>query len=201
MEQGDVMTRNALRVCVALAALLTLTVVAPTGIVYAANGYHWGPYPFSGNPTDIGTCGGWATDTFQRSFDVQRNPDGTYAVQTHDDGTFVTLAGQSPDACDPKTGDGGAGRVAAGITGRTTGTTDYSSVVAPSFNPHGCDDGACSTCADWLAKVLGSDSRSVGTHTFNGDYVADPGQALTARNWHNASPELGGNHGDIRSTP
>ena len=50
---------------------------------------------------DNGTCGNqWATDTSTRKWSVKKNKDGTFRVERKDKGTFVTLAGQSPGACD-----------------------------------------------------------------------------------------------------
>ena len=163
--------------------------------------WHFGPYRFDGDPTDDGTCGVWATDTFDRSFSVAQNPDGTLSFVTDDVGTFVTLAGPSPDACDPRSGDNGVGHIEAGITGRIRGSNIVSGVHAPNFNPHGCDNDACQTCGDWAVKVLGAPNITVDSEAFITEYIADAQQALTATTWRNASPQYGGNHGDIRSTP
>src|SRR5438034_9410862 len=50
---------------------------------------------------DKGTCGNvWATDTSTRKWTVKKNKDGTFRVGRQDKGTFLTIAGQSPGACD-----------------------------------------------------------------------------------------------------
>jgi hypothetical protein len=197
--------RAGLIACVVFAAACSgVDPAAPeVGIASEApgDGWHFGPYVFDGDPTDEGTCGAWAIDSFQRSFNLVQHPDGTLSFVTNDDGTFVTLAGPSPDACDPATGDHGEGRLDAGITGHMHGKSVATGVHAPSFNLHGCDNGACRTCGDFAVNVLGAPNITVDSATFVAEYVADPHQNLAQGAWHNASPEYGGNHGDIRSTP
>ena len=165
-----------------------------------AGGSHFGPYRFDGDPTDEGTCGNWAIDTFERSFNLVQHPDGTLSFTTKDAGTFVTLAGQSPDACDPSS-DHPDGHIDAGITGHVNGSHLVSGIRAPNYNPHGCDNGACQTCGDWAVNVLGAPDITVDSDTFIAEYVADPNQNLAQTAWHNASPQYGGNHGDIRNQP
>lgn len=189
-----------------LASAAACGAVDPEGIVDTqssalADGAHFGPYRFDGDPTDDGTCGSWAVDTFERSFNLVQHPDGTLSFITKEEGTFVTLAGQSPDACDPVTGDQGQGHIPAGITGHLQGSHVVTGVHAPNFNQHGCDNGACQTCSDWAINVLGAPNITVDSDAFHAEYVADPNQNLAQGAWHNASPQYGGNRGDIRSQP
>src|SRR5690349_9785133 len=59
---------------------------------------HYGPYP-SGSP-DSGTCGDWANDTFDRDFTVRTSNGETTVVEQFKNGSFVTMSGPSPGACD-----------------------------------------------------------------------------------------------------
>ena len=69
---------------------------------------------------DNGSCGNpWATDTTKRTWTIKPNGNGTFRVGRTDHGTFVTLAGQSPGACDT-TGKHGS-TVLAGIKGKFRG--------------------------------------------------------------------------------
>ncbi len=77
-------------------------------------------YTFAVTTTDNGTCGtAWATDTLKRTFVVKKNKDGSYALTRLDRGSFVTLAGQSPGACDTTGAHGQT--VKAGVQGRLKG--------------------------------------------------------------------------------
>src|SRR5207247_4068707 len=82
-----------------------------------ASTQHYGPYE-SGSG-DSGTCGpDWANDMFDRHFTVHRNVDGTFTVvEQFKNGSFVTMAGPSPGACDTNLG----GTVKAGVSGSRSG--------------------------------------------------------------------------------
>jgi hypothetical protein len=93
------------------------------------------------NVTDHGSCGnGWATDTSNRTWSVKPNGNGTFRVTRKDKGTFVTLAGQSPGACD-KTGKHGH-LVSAGVHGKFRGYLS-GTVSGGTFNPKATCDAAC----------------------------------------------------------
>ena len=82
---------------------------------------------------DSGTCGNvWATDTSTRKWTVKKNNDGTFRVGRQDKGTFVTIAGQSPGACDT-TGKHGT-HVNVGINGKFHGYL-RGTVSNGTFNP------------------------------------------------------------------
>ncbi len=94
----------------------------------------FGPYD-SGSP-DSGICGNdWATDTFTRTYVVSPQPDGSFLVSQLYRGTFVTLAGASPNDC--------AVTIPAGITGQMYGGFAYKIPFPADFDltatcPPGC---------------------------------------------------------------
>ena len=117
--------------------------------------------PFDSGSTDSGTCGNdWANDTFNRYFKVfnTKNADGTYTV-TEDfrEGSFVTIAGPSPQACDHDSPTGG--NVAAGVTGKVSGKFNiivYSGDFKPAAEIKDIDgDGKIGT-ADFIHSVFGA---------------------------------------------
>ena len=84
----------------------------------ASNGVTQQFGPYASNSPDSGTCGNtWANDTMNRVFNVDtvQNPDLTFNVtEEFKNGTFVTLAGSSPEGCGKDFG----GTVGAGVTGK-----------------------------------------------------------------------------------
>jgi len=164
--------------------------------------------PYASGSTDSGTCGpDWATDTFNRHFTVfQNRDDGSFlVVEQFKDGSFVTMAGPSPGACNnPPTNNGGT--VAAGITGDLHGyfviplpagaiqtSTSSTCFVSP--------DTDCTTYNFLNSHFTGCTSYpnppcSVTTFFFH--YSAGD-QQLISHEWKNASADRGGNSGDIRS--
>jgi hypothetical protein len=75
---------------------------------------------FTVTTTDNGTCGNaWATDTIKRTYVVKKHKDGSYTLTRFDRGHFVTLAGQSPGACDTTGAHGQT--IKAGVEGRLKG--------------------------------------------------------------------------------
>ena len=71
--------------------------------------------------TDRGTCQTheWATIVVKRTYVVKKHRDGSYTLTRFDRGTFVTLAGQSPGACDTTGAHGQT--IRAGVEGRLRG--------------------------------------------------------------------------------
>jgi hypothetical protein len=91
--------------------------------------------------TDHGSCGNaWATDTSTRTWSVKKNNDGTFRVGRTDHGTFVTLAGQSPGACETKGKHGHL--LNAGINGKFRGYL-RGTVSNGTFNPTATCSAAC----------------------------------------------------------
>ena len=155
--------------------------------------------PISSGSPDSGTCGNdWADDTYKRVFvaSTSRNLDGTYSVtESFIAGRFVTMVGSSPGACQtPETADG---MIRAGVTGTFNGT--FVIVVSGgTFDPTATCDAGCSTTSDFVKTVYGAEATGRVT-TFEFTYHAN-GPGLTSREWHNASLDMGGNTGDIRSS-
>jgi hypothetical protein len=90
---------------------------------------------------DNGSCGTpWANDTSKRTWSVKPNGNGTFRVTRKDKGTFVTLAGASPGACDT-TGKHGK-LVNAGVHGKFRGYLS-GTVSGGTFNPNATCNAAC----------------------------------------------------------
>src|SRR5439155_26848035 len=123
-------------------------------------------------------------------------------VEQFKDGSFVTAPGLSPGSCD--TGDGvPPGTVSNGVTGSMHG---YFTIPLPpgtiqmSTSPN-CD----------VANMPCTTTGVINMHFFPLCYPATcpvttfffhysaGDQMLVAHEWKNASPDRGGNHGDIRS--
>lgn len=157
---------------------------------------HFGP--FLSSSTDSGTCGDWAQDTFQRRFAVEENANGTFAVNETFKGTFVTLAGQSPGACEASSPHGST--VSAGVDGRFAGFL-RGTVSGGTYNPNGCSSAAaCNTTSGFVTAVFGTGAAftcltGVGACSFSFRYHAK--DHILFREWTNASNDLGGNRGDI----
>jgi hypothetical protein len=162
----------------------------------------FGPFPSAS--TDSGTCGltDWAQDTFNRSFTVTQNSDGTFAVrEDFTKGKFTTIAGASPGACEGSSTPHGT-LVAAGKKGNFHGY--LAGTTTGIFNKHGCDSGGCDSTAGFIAHVFGPGAAytcttGVGACSFFFTYQAN-GQGLKFHHWINASTDLGGNRGDIATS-
>jgi hypothetical protein len=91
-----------------------------------------GPIHVVGAP-DTGTCNNtWALDTFDKVYTITAEF-GAYNVEVvYNKGTFVTLAGKSPGACETIAGDNGH-MVAAGIKGKMK--QDYNGTVVGTLIP------------------------------------------------------------------
>jgi hypothetical protein len=180
-------------VTAAILALAALPVTAQAG----QGSVHFGP--INSSSPDSGTCGNnWANDTYKRTFDAATAPnaDGTYtAVETFIDGRFVTVAGASPDACDPSGTLGST--IADGVTGSFSG--NFVIVVSGgTFNAGATCDSGCDTTAGFVATVYGAGATGIVT-SFGFNYHAN-GSDLIQRHWRNASADQGGNGGDIRTS-
>ena len=150
--------------------------------------------PYASGSTDSGTCGvtDWANDTFKRFFTVTPNEDGSFTLrEDFRDGHFVTIAGASPGACETGTPHGATiradvrGEFHGFLAGRVTGGT---------FTAAGGCPAPC-TGTEFLAVHFGA-SAAWDVSTFRFRYEAD-GHGLQFRRWQNASPDQGGNLGDI----
>lgn len=178
---------------VAIAAVFAMgstTAMASTGT------FRDGPY--SSTSSDSGTCGSdWAIDLFTRTF-IAHLPavNGQYNVtENFTKGHFLTVAGQSPQACDLNNPTGAT--VKEGVTGTMHGT--FGIVVSNgTFDPSGscvrASDGQCTT-AGWVEGFFGTNA-TYDVPTFSFVYKAAPSQGLTSSQWTNADT---GNLGDISS--
>jgi hypothetical protein len=179
-----------------LAISILALAVAPATVMAGQDTVHFGPIN-SGSP-DSGTCGNnWATDTYKRVFDAATMPnsDSTYTVtESFIAGRFVTVAGPSPDACDP-TGTTGS-TIGDGVTGSFSG--NFLVIVSGGvFDPSATCDSGCGTTAGFVMTVYGA-AATYNVTSFGFTYHAN-GPDLSQREWHNASGDQGGNSGDIRS--
>ena len=135
---------------------------------------------------DNGTCGNpWATDTSNRTWSVKKRSDGTFRVTRKDKGTFVTLAGKSPGACDP-TGRHGQ-LVNSGIKGKFRGYLT-GTVSGGTFNPNATCNAAClGDTSAFIAAFFGAGAKftcSLGYAgcKFNFEY-SSPDKSLKFHHW------------------
>lgn len=175
------------------------TLIDPTG----TSTQHFGPY--ASTSPDSGTCGNdWAEDTFDRVFTVHSNPDGSFTVvEQFKNGSFVTNGGPSPGGCETNTG----GTVVAGVTGSMHGYFDISipageteTSSSPFCNAAISTNANCDTATfinTHFTPACYPAPCTVGTFFFH--YTAGD-QNLLFHEWKNASPDRGGDDGDIANT-
>jgi hypothetical protein len=127
--------------------------------------------------SDNGSCGNaWATDTSRRTWTIKRNHDGTFRVGRRDNGTFVTMAGQSPGACET-TGPHGS-LVNAGISGKFRGYL-RGTVSGGTFMPDATCDAAC----------IGDTTKFIATFFPGGTFTCLQGFAGCKFNFEYSSPD------------
>jgi hypothetical protein len=173
-------------------------------------------FTFAMTTTDNGSCPtapAWANETETRKYSVKDNGDGTFTLRRTEKGTFTTIAGRSPGACETK-GKHGA-LIAAGIQGKFEGYL-VGTVTAASFNPNAvCAAGAdCSSRAGFIATYFAplatySCDQSSNDCKFNYNYTAsakpDAQKKLLFRHWQDKGKGAGTLlhekfHGDIASS-
>lgn len=119
-------------------AIAVLSLLPAAALATSSNGntQHFGPFPLE--TTDGGSCGGyWADLTIERQYTVRDNGDGTFTVMARSDGSFVTVGGDSPGACEGS-GSRHGSTVQAGVAGTMQG--NWAFIVASSeYNPAACD--------------------------------------------------------------
>jgi hypothetical protein len=176
---------------------LSLVFAAPLGTPATQ---HYGSYP-SGSP-DSGTCGNnWAEDTFDRDFTVRSNGDGTYTVvEQFKNGSFVTNLGPSPGGCETNVG----GTLVAGHTGSMHGYFIVSNVGPQTSTSPSCDatnplNTDCTT-ATFINTHFAPCYPVTCTVTTYFDHYSAGDQGLAFHEWKNASPDRGGDDGDIADT-
>jgi len=145
--------------------------------------------PYASDSPDSSICGNdWAIDKMDRSYVVYPQADGSFLVaESFTNGTFTTVAGNSPeDSSCPSTDDD----VAAGIAGPMNG---YFLVKIPagqgSFDPEAKCTEKCYT-KDFVQAVFGTSNYDVPAYELH--YSAS-GHG----EWTNASPNRGGDQGNI----
>jgi hypothetical protein len=176
------------------------TVLNPTGTTPTQ---HYGPY--TSESPDSGSCGpDWATDTFDRYFTVRSNGDGTYSiVEQFKNGSFVTLDGASPGACDPNTHHGFT--IVSGKTGSMHGYFIIPNTIGmETSNSQYCDADASTNADCTTARFVNSHFHSCAypgtcSVTTYFDHYAAGDQSLLFHQWKNASDDRGGDDGDIAS--
>lgn len=163
---------------------------------------HFGPFA-SASP-DGGSCGApWARDTFDRSFAVHDNGDGSFRLtEDFTNGSFTTTGPVSPGACETSNHHGST--VAAGVVGSLRGFMT-GTVTSATFNAGGCTGGnQCSTAAGFVLAVFGPAATFTcftgnGDCEFNFEYDSSD-QSLTFRHWQDKSSPDGEQFvGDIAS--
>jgi hypothetical protein len=178
--------------------LLTTTVLILAALALAAAGLadpggkgngknkgHNSRYSATITVTDHGSCGNpWATDTSKRTWSIKPNGNGTFRVTRKDKGTFVTLAGKSPGACDT-TGKHGQ-LVKAEVHGKFRGYLS-GTVSGGTFNPNATCNAACigDTTAFIAAFFPGSTftcSQGYAGCKFNFEY-SSPDKSLAFHHW------------------
>jgi hypothetical protein len=144
---------------------------------------------------DSSTCGGnWANDTSTRTYRVypKRALDGSYRVFVKfGQGTFVTLTGPSPEACEAGT----ANSLVAGVHGTFHGSITMK-VTGGTYNP--AEKVKCtSPCllSTFVTAAFGSSAAWTATDFYFTYATADP--SACASDWTNAGT---GNGGDIATS-
>ena len=164
-------------------------------------------FTFTLTTEDNGSCGTpWANDVITRTYSVKENKNGTFTLRRTDRGTFTTLEGKSPGACDTTGKHGHA--VRAGVKGKFGGYL-VGTVKATSFNPKAHCVDACFTDT-FLATFFTGAEFSCFTNSadckFNFNYTARAaGQntpKLLYRHWQDKGKGAGTKlveefHGDI----
>jgi hypothetical protein len=144
---------------------------------------------------DSGTCGNnWANDTLTRVYKVKQNHDGSFTLVAFDRGTFTTVAGQSPGACDTTDSHHGA-TVAAGITGGVVGFVVEK--ITGTFNPSATCAAVCNRDAFVAAHFGTPTSRAVEKFAF---FYGSKDPGLIQHMWVNrGTATTSSNAGDIAS--
>ena len=155
--------------------------------------------PFAMSSTDGSSCGGsWALDTFQRSWSVHDNGDGTFLVRREEkNGKFSTFAGLSPGACSDSNHHGAT--LNGGITGQMGGFFMFD-VTSSTYNPGACAVAAnCMDTDDFLTNVFPTlTDYCNATCIWNYEYDSND-RTLKYRHWQDKSDNDGNDkfEGDI----
>ena len=100
--------------------------------------------PDTGACSDSGSGAGWATDTFDATYVVAMQPDGSYVLTKVVKGTFVTIAGVSQPNPPTADCDTAASRQTGGVTGTFYGSMSVTVPANSGFNPFASCGAPCS---------------------------------------------------------
>lgn len=182
---------------------------AASATLKVGSNHTYGPSSMSG--PDNGTCQNtWANDVWDRYFVVENNPSVVSGHYTYDvtrwdkNGTFHTIAGTSPGACDTGTDNGNT--VAGGIRGHFHGFVNYA-VTCPDINTDCFDPAAAqqfmNTCSStqscttdgFIAAAFGPGATyAFGTYKY---VYGSANATLCAKQWVD---QTSGDTGDIATT-
>jgi len=189
------MRKISMALMLALAALmLAATAIADPG-ERGKGGKKHSKTNFTVTTTDNGSCGTpWATDVVKRTFIVKQNRDGSSTLTRQDRGTFTTLAGRSPGACDT-TGRHGQ-TIRAGVTGKLVGFIT-GKVTGGTFNRNAtCTGSDCGFTDVFIAAYFGPNAKfscfeNSKDCKFNFNYTASKKQELLFRHWQDKGKGAG----------
>jgi hypothetical protein len=172
--------KRLLTTAVLLAAALALAAAGladPGGKGKGKNKGHNSRFSAQITVPDHGTCHNvWATDTSKRTWSIKPNGNGTFRVGRQDKGTFVTLMGQSPGACDT-TGKHGH-LVNAAVHGKFRGYL-RGTVSGGTFNPNATCNAAC----------VGDTAAFIAAYFPGGTFTCSLGYAGCKFNFEYSSPD------------
>jgi hypothetical protein len=150
-------------------------------------------FTFQMTRTDNGSCSGqtgfengqpWAVDTFRRTYKIEDMGDGTFKLTRRDRGTFTTIGGASPGACDTKGRHGTV--VRSGVHGKFHGFLT-GTVTGGTFNPNATCAADCGLGDVFVATFFGPNAQFTCNNgyagcRFNFEYSA-PAQGLKYHHW------------------
>ena len=100
----------------------------------------------------------WANDTIKRTYVVKKRDNGTYRLTAFDRGTFVTVAGTSPQGCPTGVDNNHHGStVTAGITGKLGGFLTET-ITGGTLNTHATCAAVCDRAA-FVAAFFGASAQ------------------------------------------
>jgi hypothetical protein len=99
----------------------------------------------------------WANDTIKRTYVVKKKSDGTYRLTAFDRGTFVTVAGVSPQGCPDVDNTHHGSTVTAGVTGKFGGFLTEN-ITGGAFNPNATCAAVCDRAA-FVAAFFGASAQ------------------------------------------
>jgi hypothetical protein len=177
-------------------AVFALSMLPAVALAKGGGTDHFGP--FFSTTTDGSSCGiDWANDTFDRSFTVKDNGDGTFSVREEfKNGSFVTNGATSPGRCETTSNHHGS-TVTPGIAGQFTGFL-AGTVTSATYNPNGCaTPGTCTTTGGFITAVFGA-AAPFDITSFNFEYNSSD-KSLQYHHWQDMSDNHGGEkfEGDI----